>query len=307
MSRSSLRLRLTALYGGLLLVAMALVLGASYWLVGRHLDRTLPPADAAAALRALGLQYVLALAGAALLAAGVGWLFAGRQLAPMARAFAAQERFVANASHELRSPLTVIRTEAEVALADPTRRAGELREMGAVVIEAADRMDELLDGLMELAQRQPARRRSGEPVDLAAVVRARAARRTAGGVALHLDLAPARTRGDARLLERLAGNLIDNGLRYNHAGGRVDVRTARGDGKALLRVANSGPRLDPAGVARLLEPFERGGRARRRPRRRARALDRARDRRGPRRRRRAARARRAAASRSRSRCRARSR
>jgi signal transduction histidine kinase len=120
----SLRLRLTALYGGLLLVAMALVLGASYWLVGRHLERTLPAADAAAALHALGLQYALALAGATLLAAGVGWLFAERQLAPMARAFAAQERFVANASHELRSPLTVIRTEAEVALADPATGPG---------------------------------------------------------------------------------------------------------------------------------------------------------------------------------------
>jgi hypothetical protein len=135
---------LTALYGGLLLVAMALVLGASYWLVGRHLDRTLPPADADAALQALGLQYGLALAGATLLAAGVGWLFAGRQLAPMARAFAAQERFVANASHELRSPLTVIRTEAEVALADPAAGPGELREMGTVVVEAADRSGSLI-------------------------------------------------------------------------------------------------------------------------------------------------------------------
>jgi signal transduction histidine kinase len=228
-SRPSLRLRLTALYGGLLLVAMALVLGASYWLVGRHLDRTLPAADADAALHQLGVQYGLALLGAALLAGGVGWLFAGRQLAPMARAFAARERFVANASHELRSPLTVIRTEAEVALADPGAGPGELREMGAVVIEAADRMDELLDGLMELAQ--------------------------------HVDLAPARTRGDARLLERLAGNLIDNGLRYNHAGGRVDVRTGEADGKAVLRVSNTGPHLDPAGMARLLEPFERGSRA----------------------------------------------
>jgi signal transduction histidine kinase len=80
-------------------------------------------------------------------------------------------------------------------------------------------------------------------------------------VTLHWDLAPARTRGDARLLERLAGNLIDNGLRYNHAGGRVEVHTGEADGRALLRVSNSGPRLDPDGVARLLEPFERGGRA----------------------------------------------
>ena len=258
MIRTSLRLRLTALYGGLLLIAMALVLGASYWLVGRHLGRTLPQADASAALNQLAFQYGLALVGAALLAGGVGWLFAGRQLAPMARAFEAQERFVANASHELRSPLTVIRTEAEVALADPYAGPGELREMGTVVIEAADRMDQLLDGLMELA-RGSRRVAHGETVDLASIVRRPAGAN--GRVALHWDLAPAHVRGDAQLLERLAGNLIDNGLRYNHAGGRVDVATGEADGKVMLRVSNSGPPLDPAGVARLLEPFERGGRS----------------------------------------------
>ena len=260
MIRSSLRLRLTAFYGGLLLAAMAMVLGASYWLVGRHLDRTLPAADASAALHQLGLQYALALLGSALLAGGIGWLFAGRQLAPMARAFEAQERFVANASHELRSPLTVIRTEAEVALADPDAAPGELREMGAVVIEATDRMDRLLDGLMELARgsRQVAH---DEPVDLAAIAGPAADLAPGGEVAVHRALAPARTRGDARLLERLAGNLIDNALRYNHAGGSVEVRTGEADGWALLRVSNSGPRLDPDGVGRLLEPFERGGRA----------------------------------------------
>jgi len=128
-----------------------------------------------------------------------------------------------------------------------------------VVIEAADRMDGLLDGLMELARgsRQVAR---GEAVDLASVVKRPAVTPPGRRVSLHLDLEPARTRGDARLLERLAGNLIDNGFRYNHSGGRVDVRTGEADGKALLRVSNSGPRMDPAGVARLLEPFERGGR-----------------------------------------------
>ncbi len=260
MSRLGLRGRLTALYGGLLVVTAALLLAASYWLVGRHLDRTLPAVDAQAAQSELALQYLIALAGAALVSGGLGWVLAGRQLAPMARAFAAQERFVANASHELRSPLTVIRTEADVALANPDAGVRELREMGAGVIEAADRMDDLLEGLMELAR---GRNRVGrqERVDLAAVARAASGDVRPGGVAMRWDLEPARVRGDSRLLERLAGNLIENGVRHNRPGGHVDVHTAEEGGRAVLRVSNSGPPLDPDDVARLLEPFERGARA----------------------------------------------
>jgi signal transduction histidine kinase len=67
-------------------------------------------------------------------------------------------------------------------------------------------------------------------------------------------------RGDGRLLEHLAGNLIENGLRYNRPGGHVDVRTREENGRAVLRVANSGPPVEPVGVERLLEAFERGSR-----------------------------------------------
>ena len=70
-------------------------------------------------------------------------------------------------------------------------------------------------------------------------------------------------RGERRLLERLAENLVENGVRYNEPGGFVAVSTRAGDGgTALLRVVNSGPVVDAARAARLLEPFERGGRAR---------------------------------------------
>ena len=84
----------------------------------------------------------------------------------LAAAFDGQRRFVANASHELRTPLTIIRAEVEVALADPDASAAELRQMGEVVLEAADRTQALLDSLMVLARSQQALPRR-EPVDLA--------------------------------------------------------------------------------------------------------------------------------------------
>jgi signal transduction histidine kinase len=256
----SLRVRLTALYGGLFVVLLALLLGVSWWLVARHLDRTLPTAAADAALAELGLQYLLALGGATLLATGLGWFVAGRELASMEAAFDKQARFVANASHELRSPLTVIRTEADVALADPDAGVRDLRAMGEDVLGAVDEMDALLEGLMVLA-RSGRPLHGAQPVDLGRVTAAAARGVRARGVGVRLDLAPVQVRGEPRLLERLAANLIENGVRYNAPGGHVDVETRADDGRALLRVVNSGPVVAPDVAARLLEPFERGGRA----------------------------------------------
>jgi signal transduction histidine kinase len=256
-----LRVRLTALYGGLFVVLVAVLLAVSWWLVAGHLERTLPAADADVALAELGTQYLLALGGATLLATALGWALAGRELASMTDAFDTQARFVANASHELRSPLTVIRTEADVALANPDAGVAELRAMGEGVLDAADEMEALMEGLLVLAQSgRPLQ--ATQPVDLAHATASAARHVHAGGIGVRLDLAPVAVRGEPRLLERLAANLIENGVRYNAPGGHVAVLTRAEEGRAVLRVENSGPVVEPAVAARLLEPFERGGRVR---------------------------------------------
>ncbi len=256
---SALRVRLTALYGGIFVVFVAVLLAVSYWLMSGHLHRTLSVEDADLALGQLGVQYLLALAGATLVATALGWALAGRELASTQAAFEARERFVANASHELRSPLTVIRTEADVTLTDPDASVEELRAMGRQVLGAADEMDALLDGLMVLARSDhglPGR----EPLDLATVAGAAARRVRSSGVRVRLDLEPAGVHGERRLLERLAANLIENGVRYNAPGGYVAVTTRADSGGAVLDVVNSGPVVDPVVASRLTEPFERGDR-----------------------------------------------
>jgi signal transduction histidine kinase len=144
-------------------------------------------------------------------------------------------------------------------MANPDADVDEFRAMGTEIVGAVEDMDALLDGLMVLA-------RSGhglsvtEPVDLAVAARAAAKRIRRGDVHVRLDLEPAGVRGERRLLERLAANLIENGVRYNAPGGFVSVTTRASDDGAVLDVVNSGPQVDPAMAARLIEPFERGGR-----------------------------------------------
>ena len=178
-------------------------------------------------------------------------------------AFDAQRRFVANASHELRTPLAVIRTELDVTLADEHADTAELRRMAGVVRSATLRAGQLVDALLVLARTEGVGIGPPQPVDLAEVVASawRAVRGEADArelrVALHTS--PARVSGDPALLERVAGNLLENAVRHNVTGGWIDVRTEAAGPCVQLRVASSGPEIEQARVGELFEPFRRGG------------------------------------------------
>ena len=177
-------------------------------------------------------------------------------------AFDAQRRFVANASHELRTPLSVLRTEVDVTLADPEADVAELRRMGEVIRDATRRADDLVAGLLLLARTEGAELAEVTPVDLArivvpalAVVRGEASRR---GLRMQVHTEPAPTRGDPVLLERVAGNLVENAVRHNLEGGWVEVCTRVHAGHAQLQVASSGLVIAGDRVTELFEPFRRG-------------------------------------------------
>jgi signal transduction histidine kinase len=177
--------------------------------------------------------------------------------------FAAQRQFVANASHELRTPLSVIRTELDVTLSDPNADAEELRRMAGVVRAATLRAGQLVDALLLLARTDGIGVGVVEPVDLAAVVgsawhavRGEAERR---GLTTAFACAAAPAVGDPALLERVAGNLLENAVRHNMDGGWLDVRTGAGPTWVTLRVSSSGAFVDPERVEELFESFRRGG------------------------------------------------
>ncbi|MEV4710199.1 HAMP domain-containing sensor histidine kinase [Micromonospora sp. NPDC049374] len=187
----------------------------------------------------------------------------------IAAAFEAQKRFVANASHELRTPLAVMRTEIDVTLSDDEADTAEYRRMATVVRDASERANGLVDALLVLARSEAQTgRRLGRrsEFDLAAgtVNALSAVRREVERIklAVQTSLEPAPVVGDPGLLDRLAGNLIENAVRYNHLHGRLWVRTGSDGQRSWLVVGNTGFEVDQADVPGLFEPFRRGGRER---------------------------------------------
>ncbi|GHG22451.1 MULTISPECIES: sensor histidine kinase [Amycolatopsis] len=169
------------------------------------------------------------------------------------RVLVSQRLFTANAAHELRTPLTTMRTAIDVTL-DSRPGVEELLAMAADVRTAVEQSRRTLDGLLALARSQ-AGTGVRDRVDLAEIVAS-----SLDGVALPVraDLRPAPVRGEPVLLERLCGNLVDNAVRHNRSGGHVEVATGGGDGRAFLRIGNSGAPIAPDAVDRLREPFVRG-------------------------------------------------
>jgi signal transduction histidine kinase len=177
-------------------------------------------------------------------------------LSRLETAFESQRRFVANASHELRTPITVERTLVEVALADPNANVESLRATCERVLAAGEEQERLIEALLTLARSQRGLERR-EDLDLAAIT-GRALRETScNGVTVRSDLVRAATVGDPALVDRLVANLLDNALHYNVESGWVEARTGTRDGSPTLRIANSGAMIPAQRAAELVEPFRR--------------------------------------------------
>lgn len=187
-------------------------------------------------------------------------------LARVQRAFEAQQHFVADAAHELRSPLAALKLQAQAiqrAEGDATRERAAARLSAGI-----DRATRLVEQLLALA-RQEAQAAEGapmQPVALAELARQAVAdaAATAHARSIDLGLAPlddqaarATAPGHAQALAILLRNLIDNAIKYTPEGGAVDVRVQTEPGSASLIVDDSGPGIPPAERERVLQRFHR--------------------------------------------------
>jgi two-component system phosphate regulon sensor histidine kinase PhoR len=175
--------------------------------------------------------------------------------------------FVANASHELKTPLTAIRGFAETLLQSELP-AQDARPYLEIILSHSERLAALIDDLLELSRIESGKL-GLEPVELDAAEVARGVLRNLEprfrerSIETHLsDSGAPAARADRRALEQVLENLLDNAAKYTESGGRVDVRVAGRDDRVQVEVADTGIGIPEADRARIFERFYRVDKAR---------------------------------------------
>jgi signal transduction histidine kinase len=209
-----------------------------------------------------------------LLAAALATLYVtGRALVPIRAAFATERRFVADASHEIRTPAAIIRASAEL-LEREGHVADDGRPLVDDVIAEADRLGRLVEDLLALASAERgAVQLEREPIDLAAIARDTARRASPLAAERGISLVgppdggpPLPAIGDPSRLVQLLLVLVDNALGHAPAGGRVTIGAGPDEAgrSVLVTVDDQGPGVPAADRERVFEPFARlpGSRAR---------------------------------------------
>lgn len=208
---------------------------------------------------ALGLSLLVAMPLVLLSSAALLWLLLGRTLRPVEAAHRRQRTFVADAAHELQSPLASYRTQLEVAQRrdDPSG----WREVATDLLAETDRMERLVRDLLFLA-RQDSSAAGWSLVDLDDIVLEEVARARAT-TSMELDtrrVSAAPVRGSRDDLARLVRNLLANAVR--HAQTRVEIACHQDDAGTLVVVVDDGPGVDPGLRDAVFERFRRGDAAR---------------------------------------------
>ncbi len=256
---------------GAMLVAIPVVLllaSASGWMLARHsLAPMVAMRDRAARIGAANLAERVPVANPA---DEVGQLAAvvNDLLGRLEHAFAQQRQFMADASHELRTPVAVVQHEASLALSRPVRNDEEYRDSLSIVRDAGRRMRRIVDDLLllasadagELPMRHELLYLDELIADCARSVRALAESR---GITVTLEVPDeAPFTGDEALLHRLVVNLLDNAIKYSTEGATVTLRLTAERSRYMLEVEDTGPGIPADVLPRIFERFVRADAAR---------------------------------------------
>lgn len=213
------------------------------------------------ALNRLRLTMTLIGAGVVAVAVAGGLILVRQVMVPVRRSLAQQQAFVANAAHELRTPLAVIQATTELALLrerTPDEYRAALAAIGASIVQTNAMVSDLLTLARLDAGRQPLLRAETDAADLIAGVVADAGAAYPDHPITAESLAGMVIEGDRALLARALANLVENACRYTPPGTPITVSAAEERDGVALRVHDAGPGIAPAEVPHLFERFYRG-------------------------------------------------
>jgi signal transduction histidine kinase len=268
-----LRTRLTTLYTGLFLLTSIVLLTVVNLSLGRTLEvrvaditppgplPPVPPPFQRLPREVVNDQWIvttIVIAALTVVSVIVGRWLAGRMVRPLQEMTARLERsvdsqrlFIANAAHELRTPLATQRAAIQIGLDDPL--PAELVEVREKLLTHNRRTERLIDSLLVLAQADHGLD-TEQPVALDVLARQAAEESVPEGITVTVETEPVSVRGDPVLLSRLLTNLVQNALRYNHPGGSVYIGLTR---DRVLTVRNTGPEVPAERIPELFQPFRR--------------------------------------------------
>lgn len=233
------------------------------------------PADALALIRgvdvARGTRLLLGIVGALLAFVTFGYLISVVALHPARQALKAQKRFIRNIAHELRTPLSIIKTNSEIALLDPEIEENAKRVVGSN-IEELDRVSNIINNMLTLSALSRPDRSNFSIVDLARIVRNVSGKyeTLARACQVRTVLLPCSVSyvwANASALDQIASNILRNALIYTPTGGSVGISVSPTlDGYAELKISDTGVGMSSADLERIFEPFYRADASRTRGR-----------------------------------------
>jgi signal transduction histidine kinase len=188
-------------------------------------------------------------------------------LARLEAAFSRERRFISDASHELKTPVTSINANAQMLLRWADRDERVRRESLETIVHESASLGDMVNGMLTLARADRGDEIPKEPVSLLEEARevVREATPRAHEKQLALRFVPesdsAIVLGDPNLIRQMIGNLVDNAIKFTEAG-LVEVRVGREDGQAWVEVSDTGPGIAPEDMARIFDRFYRGDRSR---------------------------------------------
>lgn len=199
----------------------------------------------------------------------ISLFFSRWALRPVERAWDQQQQFVADASHELKTPLTVILANTAIVRAHPEKSIASQSQWIESTQTEAERMQELVNDMLDLARPENAARTQASfaDVDLSDLVEGEVLQFESvafdQGIEMTSAIAPAvRLRGDVRRLQRMVTTLIDNACKYTDLGGQVHVALTQTSREVRLSVRNTGTVIDAADIPHVFDRFYRADRSR---------------------------------------------